>query len=151
MLKENLQNEENTRKRKSNLRFLLGTLLVIGAIAFLVFTSLENEIYYYTVSEVSDQIELLEGETFRIKGNVVPQTHFLREGTLDEHIFTLVAENQTIEISFLGALPDTFSDNAEVVALGRLLNAEHFEATEVVAKCPSRYENGAPTGEDLDS
>lgn len=151
MLKENLQNEENTRKRKSNLRFLLGTLLVIGAIAFLVFTSLENEIYYYTVSEVGEQIELLEGETFRIKGNVVPQTHFLREGTLDEHIFTLVAENQTIEISFLGALPDTFSDNAEVVALGRLINAEHFEATEVVAKCPSRYENGAPTGEDLDS
>ncbi len=143
-----IADERATRQRKSNIRFLLGTILVVGAIAYLVFSSLENETYYYTVDEAAGQYAQLQGQEFRIKGNVVPGTHYLREGTLDEHVFTLVAADQTIEVGYHGALPDTFSDDAEVVALGTLEREGHFEATEVVAKCPSRYDSVAPTADE---
>ena len=38
-------------------------------------------------------------------------------------------------------MPDTFADRAELIATGRLVKRDGyvFEATDVIAKCPSTY------------
>lgn len=131
--------------RASNLRFVVATVLVVAAVAWLAFSSFEDEVYFYTVAEVAERAEELGDREFRVKGDVVRGTHLVREGTLDEHLFVLQAEGHTIEVFYDGVLPDTFSDEAEVVALGSLETSGRFVAVEVVAKCPSRYDEQPPT------
>ena len=43
-------------------------------------------------------------------------------------------------------MPDTFKDDAEVVVAGTLSEKGVFEAHEVIAKCPSKYEAAQESG-----
>ena len=45
----------------------------------------------------------------------------------------------TVEAWYTGIVPDTFNDEAEVGLSGKL-GPDGFHATNVVAKCPSKYE-----------
>lgn len=127
--------------------FVVGMLVAAGLVAWLAISSFDQQIYYYTVAEASPQIDDLGRRQFRLKGNVRPGSHMVRQGTLDDHRFTLVEGTSALEVVYNGPMPDTFSDDAEVVALGRLNDDGVFEATEITAKCPSRYEGNAPTAE----
>jgi cytochrome c-type biogenesis protein CcmE len=131
--------------RLRNVGFVVGALVIVAALVGLTVTSFDAEVYYYTVDEaVAKQAEIGDHE-FRLKGKVVVGSHALREGTLNEHLFVLANEGEQAEVFFSGPLPDTFADDAEVIALGRFAADGTFTATEVVAKCPSRYEEAPPT------
>lgn len=127
--------------------FVVGILAAVAVVGWVAISSFDSQIYYYTVAEASPQASSLEGRTFRLKGDVRPDSHFVREGTLDKHRFTLVDGTTAMTVIYDGPLPDTFSDDAEVVALGNINADGEFIATEITAKCPSRYEGGAPTAE----
>jgi cytochrome c-type biogenesis protein CcmE len=132
------------QQRASSLRFLLGAAAAAIAIAWVATTSFDEQIYFVTVDEYVTRAGELANEEFRVKGNVVPGSYRLRQGTLDEHLFTLTSGGQTLDVFYRGAIPDTFSDEAEVVALGHI-RGDAFVAEEVVAKCPSRYDEQVPT------
>lgn len=127
--------------------FVLGMLAAAAVVAWVAISSFDSQIYYYTVAEAAPRAEALGESTFRLKGNVRPGSHMVREGTLDIHRFTLVEGTSAMTVSYDGPLPDTFSDDAEVVALGRVNDEGIFVASEITAKCPSRYEGNAPTAE----
>lgn len=127
--------------------FVLGMLAAAAVVAWIAISSFDSQIYYYTVAEAAPRTQDLEGSLFRLKGNVRPGSHMVREGTLDDHRFTLVDGVNAMTVVYDGPMPDTFSDDAEVVALGRINADGVFEASEITAKCPSRYEGNAPTAE----
>lgn len=138
--------EEPVGSLAGNLRFLAIAVVAIAAMVWIAMSSFDNEVYYLTVSEALEQADELGDDEFRIKGNVVAGSYRVNGENLGEHFFTLVADNQTIEVFYAGALPDTFADDAEVIALGSLdSGSERFTAVEVIAKCPSRYEEDGPT------
>lgn len=130
---------------KSPLRFLIGAIIAVGAVSWLAMTSFDAQVYYVTVSELQEEPARWVDREFRVKGTVVPGSHMVREGSLDIHRFEIVDEGHHLVVNFHGIMPDTFSDDAEVVALGRAQEDGSFLATEVMAKCASRYEEGAPT------
>lgn len=139
--------EADARRRKaSNVRFLVGAVVASLSIAWVVVSSFDEEVYFYTVSEVAERYDDIAPREFRIKGNVVEDSYRVGETSLNEHRFELVADGHRIEVFYAGVLPDTFAPDAEVIALGRLESPDLFVAVEVVAKCPSRYEEAAPTG-----
>jgi cytochrome c-type biogenesis protein CcmE len=129
-------------------RFLVAALVAVAAVVALTVSSFDDQIYYFTVAEATAQYDDIEATEFRIKGNVVAESHEIDAIDLNLHTFGLQADGEEIAITFVGPLPDTFADNAEVIALGRLTAPGRFEAVEVIAKCPSRYEEGAPTAEE---
>lgn len=45
-----------------------------------------------------------------------------------------------------GRVPDTFTDGSQVVVSGKLAPGGTFEANQLLAKCPSKYEAAAPGG-----
>ena len=49
--------------------------------------------------------------------------------------------SQTIPVVYRGIAPDTFTDSVDVVVGGRMGTDGTFHATELLAKCASRYEN----------
>jgi cytochrome c-type biogenesis protein CcmE len=56
----------------------------------------------------------------------------------------MVDESVSFTVEWRDALPDTFTDEVEVVLEGRLRADGVFEATTMLTKCGSRYE-AAPT------
>ena len=131
---------------KGNLRFVIAMVVAAAAVSGVAFSSFDNQVYFYTVAEAQAKAPEIGDDEFRIKGNVVRGSHFLKKDSLDIHHFQLVDADKVVEVVFEGPLPDTFTDEAEVVALGHMAAPNLFVAEEVVAKCPSRYDAKAPTG-----
>jgi cytochrome c-type biogenesis protein CcmE len=50
---------------------------------------------------------------------------------------------QSIPVEYTGFVPDTFREGSGVTVRGRLQGDGTFVANEVVAKCPSKYEEAA--------
>lgn len=130
--------------QKASTGFWVGLLVVLGATGYIVTSSMANTVHYYDVHEAKAEPALV-GQTIRLRGIVVDGSHQIRQGTLDEHIFILTAEQETITVLFKGALPDQFEDGASVIATGVLRDVDTFDAEALTAQCPSRYEADAPT------
>ncbi len=75
----------------------------------------------------------------RVAGTVVPGSIIRREGTVD---FDIQQDEQALTVRYVGSdpLPDTLVDEAQAVAEGYLQTNGTFEATQVQAKCTSKYE-----------
>ncbi len=58
-----------------------------------------------------------------------------------EHSFSISDEKGTLDVHYKGIAPNTFREGAEVVVSGRFDPATRvFEATELLAKCASKYQ-----------
>ena len=55
-------------------------------------------------------------------------------------VHDLADPSVTFPVEFRDAMPDTFTDEVEVVMEGRLRDDGVFEATTLLTKCGSRYE-----------
>lgn len=127
-------------------RFMVGLVGVAAVISYLVWTGVSNTmVYYLTPVELMERVE--EDPSFRdlgvkVSGKVVPGTYERVEGELLHRfvIHDLEDESVTFPVEWRDALPDTFTDEVEVVVEGRLNADGVFEATTLLTKCGSRYE-----------
>jgi cytochrome c-type biogenesis protein CcmE len=134
--------------KKKNTRFIIGLVGVGAVITYLGVTGFrEAMVYYVTPADLVMRIE--EDPTFREVGvrvgaKVVDGTYTRTQDRL--HSFRIVDKGDpsvTIPVVYAGLLPVTFrpeDPTMEVVVAGRFRPDGVFEATEVVAKCGSRYE-----------
>ena len=120
-------------------------LVLATAFGVLLFTTLQDNLQYYKyVDEVVAAPHEWEGKTMQVHGYVVPGSI---QGTEDrlKWRFDLQRNGKVINATFSGPPPDTFKDDAEVVLTGQL-SSHGFAATEMTAKCPSKYEEAPPAG-----
>ena len=123
---------------------VIGLLLSIGAVAYIIFDGAEDAVFAYTVDQAVCQKDDLVGKKFRVRGTVVEGTVKGTPGTLESE-FDLVQNGEIITITYDKPLPDTFKPGIEVIAEGELTPEGHLVADNIIAKCPSKYEEGAPT------
>jgi cytochrome c-type biogenesis protein CcmE len=120
-------------------------LVLATAFAALLFTTLQDNLQYYKyVDEVVASPHEWEGKTMQVHGYVVPGSIQGTEDRLNWK-FDLQHGGKVINAVYSGPPPDTFKDSAEVVLTGQL-SAQGFTATEMTAKCPSKYEEAPPAG-----
>ena len=131
---------------KKNGRFMVGLVGVATVVTYLIWTGVsETMVYYLTPVELMERVE--SDPTFRdvgvkVSGQVVKGSYSRVEGEL-LHTFVvhdLADASVTFPVEFRDALPDTFTDEVEVVLEGRLRADGVFEATTLLTKCGSRYE-----------
>lgn len=126
------------------LKILLTTLVVGAGAAVLFYSSMSEAEYYKHVHEVLEEPERFHKKSLKIHG-------FVEAGSIEERVaeqstkrtFILEYEGQRIRVFHEGPKPDTFRDLSEVVARGTLVQRDGefvLEATELMAKCPSKYE-----------
>ena len=117
------------------------TFVLLTAFGILMYTTLGESMQYYKyVDEVlAEPATAWEGKTLQVHGYVVPGTRMRARDNKLEYRFDLQRNGQKIHVSYTGIVPDTFLDDSEVVVTGRL-TPEGFVATEMTAKCPSKYE-----------
>ncbi len=127
-------------------RFMVGLVGVAAVVSYLVWTGVsETMVYYLTPTELMAKVQ--EDPSFRdmgvkVSGRVIPGTYERGEGELVHRfdVRDLEDEGATFTVEYRDALPDTFTDDVEVVLEGRLDAEGTFQATTLLTKCGSRYE-----------
>ena len=129
-------------------RIGLTSLVLIGAFAGLMYTSLaEGTEYYKHVDEVMGQPDEWYGKKLQLHGFVVPDSIEKKRNSL-EYRFKVHSNGHIVNATYTGVVPDTFKNDAEVVLKGTLSHEGFSVAPNgVMAKCPSKYEpkTGAAT------
>ena len=132
---------------KNNGRFMVGLVGVAAVVTYLIWTGVsETMVYYVTPVELLEKVEA--DPSFHDVGVKVGRHGRARDRTARVegellHVFTvhdLEDESTTFQVEYRDALPDTFTDEVEVVLEGKLRADGVFEATTLLTKCGSRYE-----------
>ncbi len=120
-------------------------VMLSAGIAGLVLTGMkDNAIYSKPVDELLTQRARFTGRPVRAEGNLVHGTLAKRESPC-EYRFTISKNGVDVPVRFAECIvPDTFRDvpgmDVGVTVEGALQADGSFEATSVLAKCPSKYE-----------
>jgi cytochrome c-type biogenesis protein CcmE len=100
--------------------------------------------YYKHVEEVLVDPGAWQGKNLQLHGYVVRDSILRKRDSL-EYRFKVTAKvgdgARVIAASYVGIVPDTFSDDAEVVLKGKLeRDVFRVAPNGVMAKCPSKYD-----------
>ena len=126
--------------------------VAIAGMTFLVYSVLANSGKEPWADEVVRDQQAWIGKHVRVLG-------YVEAGTLKKQIvnqqatatFVLEKDGKRIPVEVAGEVPDTLADHSEASALGHLEQRNGqlvFVATDVSAKCPSKYE-GADSNRSL--
>ena len=121
------------------LRFGAVIALIVVSLVYLSYTGVQDSrSYYVTVKELYGTGPSVYSKRLRVAGNVAPGS-IKRQGTHAE--FLLIEQDRTLPVVYSGpeALPDTFKDDAQALAQGKLGRDGVFHATNIQAKCASKY------------
>jgi cytochrome c-type biogenesis protein CcmE len=157
------------RAAGSRVKFLAGGLVLVGAIVYLIVTSLQTTAqYFYTVEELQAKGAAATGRSLRVSGAVLgetiqydPQTltitfamaHMSNDADDVEAAGGLAAalHNAVLDPSlprmtvvYIGPKPDLLKNEAQAIVTGKIGNDGVFYADELLLKCPTRYEEAVP-------
>lgn len=169
---EKAHNPELARltRRSGRWKFLVGGVLILASIVYLVVSNtLLGARFFITVGEVAGNADYI-GKTVRISGAVLGDTivydsenldisftisHIPSDfGNLADALYASVNDPTQPRLSVFvpnQVKPDLLQHEAQAILTGTLGEDGVFHATELLLKCPSRFEDGgssATLGED---
>ena len=118
---------------------IVASLLIVGVVVWLALAAAgDNKSYYVTISELQAMGGKAYTRHLRVAGNVKPGS-IQRVGT-NAH-FALFEQGKVLEVAYQGTEPppDTFKDDAQALAIGTYGRDGVFHATQLQAKCASKY------------
>jgi cytochrome c-type biogenesis protein CcmE len=121
---------------------------IVACMGFLLVVTLSGGsglVYYYTVSEFQKLSGAKDGG-IRINGKVEAGSILRRTTGMDVR-FNVTDGRAVLPVEYHGVVPATFVEGADVVVEGGLRQDGVFEAKNLLAKCPSKYEAAAKRGE----
>lgn len=136
------EEEDASRKR---LLLVVPLLMAAAATVALVLVGMQDKgIYSKPVDELVAQKAKFIGKSVRAEGNLVHGTLVKREDPC-EYRFKIEKNGTEIPVRFAKCVvPDTFRDvpgmDVGVTVEGELRPDDSLEASQVLAKCPSKYE-----------
>lgn len=149
------QRRRDTPPGKRNLGLLIGLIVVAVGVLALIPLTLEGSAVWATTVEQLMADDSLQGRRVRVEGTLVRGSLLKRDHPC-EYRFKLKKEASVVEIRYPQCvIPESLQDRPEaavnVTVEGKLGEDRVFEATQVLAKCPSKYEEKdgrmAPVGE----
>ena len=157
------------RSGRGQLKFIIGGLLIVGAIAYLVVTSLQSTAqYFYTIDEIKAKGPAVVGKSLRASGAVIGDSITFDDKTLKITFTMANVSNDTKDITAAGGLaqllhnavlnpqasrmqvvyvgpkPDLLKNEAQAIVTGKVGADGVFYADELLLKCPTRYDQEVP-------
>jgi cytochrome c-type biogenesis protein CcmE len=134
---------------KQHLRIGIASVIILGTIGYLAYTgAASSKSYYVTVAEMQGMGQKAYQSHLRVEGFVKPQT-IQQSGThvtfvlteFESHNPKATATPRSILVNYQGSEPppDTFKGDAQALAIGTWGHDGVFHATQLQAKCASKY------------
>ncbi len=125
----------------AKMKFILGGIVIVAALAWLGFVGFqESKAYYITVDEYSAMKGNLDGKTLKLAGDVVTGSI---DRTKPQMEFVISSRENRIKVRYVGKeiIPDTFKDGSKALVEGKPAADGVFQASHIEAKCASKYES----------
>ncbi len=165
-----LQNVRTTKPAAaSKLKFIVGGLLILAAVVYLIWTSATaNAQYFMTVDEVVTKGADLNGRELRVSGAVIgdsiqydsknlkleftvahmpgSQKEVDAQGGMMAVLHDAVVDpnRNHLKVVYTGVRPDLLKNEAQAIMTGKLGKDGVFYASELLLKCPTRYQDAVP-------
>ncbi len=122
-------------------KYLIGGAVVLAAVIYLLYLSFGSSVsYYVTVSEFYDRIGELEDTNVRVAG-VITDNSIDWDAEEVELKFTIIEGGENMPVVYNGAQPAGFKAGSNLLVEGKYGADGVFEATQLILKCPSKYES----------
>ena len=150
-------------------KFVIGGILILGAVVFLIWSSTAaTSEYFLTIDELNAKGAEIANRNLRVSGAVIgdtinydPQTLTLTfevahvpgdQAVLDEQGGLADALHQAVmdpgrtrmKVMYVGPMPDLLRNEAQAIVTGKLGDDGVFHADELLLKCPTKYEEAVP-------
>lgn len=124
-------------KKQKRTSYILGGLLLLGAIVSLMLFALSENIAYF--NSPSDIVEkgAVPGERIRLGGMVAEDS--VKRGTDALITFDVTDFSETVSVTYRGLVPDLFREGQGVIVEGAFNNSNLFIADTVLAKHDENY------------
>ena len=131
-------------------KFLMGALLIVGAVGYLIYTSIQQtKVYYFTIDEFLPKRAALTNTDVRVAGRVQDGSIQWDPAALNLTFRLMPIEPGTIPVgtipagvpvSYQGILPDMFAEGRDVIVEGLYTLEQQLVASTIMTSCPSKYE-----------
>jgi cytochrome c-type biogenesis protein CcmE len=130
-----------------HLKFGIGAALLVGAVAYLMYTGVQQtSVYYLTIDEFLARRPALADEGVRVAGRVQQGSVERRMTPRGEELRFRLADfkgegtpTDSVPVFFVGVTPDMFKDGSDVIIEGTYRDGTLMAQT-VMTSCPSKYE-----------
>ena len=120
---------------------ILGIILIAVAIGA-IFTTLNNTSTYADFTEAAKD----PGSEFHVVGKLNKEKEAVYEPKVDANLFTFyMIDNKGVECKVIlhKNKPQDFERSEQIVLIGQM-QGQAFEASDILMKCPSKYNDGKP-------
>ena len=125
------------KKVKLRIIYLSLIFIIISLSIFLILKSLEeNVVYFISPSEIKILSEINRSEKISVGGMVKNNSVKLTQNKIT---FIITDYKNEINVSYLGAIPNLFSEGKGVVAEGFLQDRNFLNADKILAKHDENY------------
>lgn len=156
-------------KPANRMKFLIGGALIIAAIVYLIVTSTQsNAEYFLTIDELKSRGAGAMNQDVRVSGAVIGDSiqYDAQTLTLRFEVANIPADNNLIDqqgglaaalhlavtdptrtrmqVVYNGVKPDLLKNEAQAIMTGKLGQDGVFHASELLLKCPTKYEQALP-------
>lgn len=151
--------KQKAKNGSESIKFILGGILLIGIVAYLIVTGTTSGArFFVTVNEILDNPTYL-GESVRVSGAVIGESiDYDTENLIIEfEIVNIPQEFDNLAVALHDAvnspdaprmkvhiegevMPDLLQHEAQAILTGELHEDGMFYASELLLKCPSRFE-----------
>jgi cytochrome c-type biogenesis protein CcmE len=129
---------------KPGTRFALGAVLIVGSVSLMIVQGIKQTgTYFLTPTQLvtrTEQDPHFFNIGLKVSAKVVPGS--IKRDALHQRVdFAISDGTKSFPVTYVGLVPDTFTDanDIDVVVEGKLGRDGTFHATDVIAKCGSRY------------
>ena len=126
-----------SKKVKSRIFFLIFLLISIAFVIFFVLKSLEkNVVYFLSPTDIYNKTNISFEKKIRVGGLVKMDSISKNETSIN---FIITDLKKEIVVSYIGLVPNLFSEGKGVVAEGKLKDKKYFVADKILAKHDENY------------
>lgn len=138
-------------KSQNNVRIGIAVAIILGTIGWLAYSGYgSSKSYYVTIAELNKMGDKAYKNNLRVEGFVQPGsieqngTHVTFVLNEFESHSPKAATGRLLKVNYKGTEPppDTFKDDSQALAVGTYGRDGMFHATELQAKCASKYGPG---------
>lgn len=152
-----------------NSKFLIGGLLIVAAVVYLIVSSTQASAQYFlTIAELQSRKAEMIGRDLRVSGAVIGESiqYDPQSLTLKFAVANIPGDNKAIDaqgglavvlkaavadptqprmnVVYNGVKPDLLKNEAQAIMTGKFDANGTFTATELLLKCPTKYEEAVP-------
>ena len=130
-------------------KFAVGATLLVSAVAYLMFTGVQqSSMYYFTIEEFIAKKESVGHDGVRVAGRVAPGSVNKKMTGAGAELACRIGDfktgddvGATVPVQYVGVTPDMFKDEggSDVIIEGKYHDGI-LHAQKVLTQCPSKYE-----------